>query len=520
MERSNFASSSPRLLGLVLPRAFDFYASDTSPSVDQPSFEYFAGPGLAGFADTLAIGAPALMLALSSRRRGRWALLAGALFALASTGGAALVVLTWLMPGLAIFRYAEKLVAPATLLFCVAAAWGADELSSRSGARRVLVVAGTGAATLLVARMAIAVLPFEPFLRAHGVTHSAAPAATFVRTLSSALLLEAALSAVLAAVALLVIRRESPFARPIAAWVCAVAALAQAGGIISAIPLQVFHSSMPLAEDLKTRAGPSEGRWRVRAASGVTLIFADRPPKLGYWMGAQQMLDPMFNQLAGIESVTSYTSLADLDYETAYALAPVALSQTMGVRFDIQGPGDLTPDDATRKGYRRGGTYGAWIKEFPERPRAFLAGCARTAISVNEALPLLSHRAFRLEEAVLRKDVQLPCPATPTAAVSLERPAANAIRARFSASARSVLIVAEHYDSGWHATLDGAPTEVLQANLSALGVVVPAGIHTVDLRYQPPWPWTALLLALVCALALCLLEFLEKDHGVGAAEAE
>ena len=105
-------------------------------------------------------------------------------------------------------------------------------------------------------------------------------------------------------------------------------------------------------------------------------------------------------------------------------------------------------------------------------------------------------------------------------AVQLERPAADWLRASFAASARSVLVIAEHYDTGWRATLDGAPAEVLQANLSALAVVVPAGAHAVELRYQPPWLLPGLLLALACALALGLLEFLEKDHRVGAAEAE
>lgn len=63
----------------MLPRAFDVYASDTAQTPDHPFFAYFAGPGEAGFADTLVIDAPALLLALGSRRRGLWTLLAAAL---------------------------------------------------------------------------------------------------------------------------------------------------------------------------------------------------------------------------------------------------------------------------------------------------------------------------------------------------------------------------------------------------------------------------------------------------------
>ena len=294
----------------------------------------------------------------------------------------------------------------------------------------------------------------------------------------------------------------------------------QAGGTIAAAPVQLFRGPVPLADALRALAGPSTERWRTRAATPGSLLIDGFPTRMRPWIGGQQMLDPMFNQLAAVESVASYTPLADLDYETAYLFAPSALSQTMGVRFDIQGPTEMAPEAAARNGYRRRGPYGAWVKEFPARPRAFLAARARTAVSRDEALHLLSHGAFQVREAVLRKEVQLPCPAAPAPAVDLERHAPDSLRATFVASARSVLVVSEHYDSGWRATLDGAPAEVLQANLSALAVVVPAGAHAVELRYQPPWLLPGLLLALACALALGLLEFLEKDHRVGAAEAE
>ena len=519
-ELATFANKPQRLFGLGLPRAFDVYASETAQALQQPFSEYFAGPRNDAFADTFAIGMPALLLAYASRKRGRWALLGAAVFTFASTGGAALTALSWVMPGLSMFRYAEKLIAPATLLFCLAAAWGADSIATPGGARSMALFSGAAATALLAARAALVLLPFEDFLRAQGATHAAAPATLFETVLSSALLLEAALCALLALVSLLQIRRQAFPAVAAVALICAAAAQCQAGGTIAAAPVQLFRGPVPLADALRALAGPSTERWRTRAATPGSLLIDGFPTRMRPWIGGQQMLDPMFNQLAAVESVASYTPLADLDYETAYLFAPSALSQTMGVRFDIQGPTEMAPEAAARNGYRRRGPYGAWVKEFPARPRAFLAACARTAVSRDEALHLLSHGAFQVREAVLRKEVQLPCPAAPAPAVDLERHAPDSLRATFVASARSVLVVSEHYDSGWRATLDGAPAEVLQANLSALAVVVPAGAHAVELRYQPPWLLPGLLLALACALALGLLEFLEKDHRVGAAEAE
>ncbi len=49
----------------------------------------------------------------------------------------------------------------------------------------------------------------------------------------------------------------------------------------------------------------------------------------------------------------------------------------------------------------------------------------------------------------------------------------------------ALLVVAESYYPGWHATLDGQPVETLRANYISQGVVVPAGKHTVEMKYEP-----------------------------------
>ncbi len=49
----------------------------------------------------------------------------------------------------------------------------------------------------------------------------------------------------------------------------------------------------------------------------------------------------------------------------------------------------------------------------------------------------------------------------------------------------SVLVVAESWSPGWYATIDGRSAELLRANYLSQGVIVPAGKHTVELRYAP-----------------------------------
>jgi hypothetical protein len=59
------------------------------------------------------------------------------------------------------------------------------------------------------------------------------------------------------------------------------------------------------------------------------------------------------------------------------------------------------------------------------------------------------------------------------------------IKVRAEATRPALLVISESWYSGWRATLDGRPAEILRANYLSQGVVVPAGIHTVELNYEP-----------------------------------
>ena len=120
----------------------------------------------------------------------------------------------------------------------------------------------------------------------------------------------------------------------------------------------------------------------------------------------------------------------------------------------------------------------------------------------------------------MRKDVGLACPAQTGGTSSSAAPRRTSRLRAPTRAAPSLLVVAEHYDKGWRATLDGKPAQTVQADLSAIGVALPAGQHEVSLHFVPDLLWLGLLLCAGCVAALLLLELLHRDDRVGAAESK
>ena len=65
-----------------------------------------------------------------------------------------------------------------------------------------------------------------------------------------------------------------------------------------------------------------------------------------------------------------------------------------------------------------------------------------------------------------------------------------------------LLVLADRWDNGWRASLDGHPVPILRTNHALRGIVVPAGTSLVEFRYQP----SSLTLGLILAgLAMVVL---------------
>lgn len=63
------------------------------------------------------------------------------------------------------------------------------------------------------------------------------------------------------------------------------------------------------------------------------------------------------------------------------------------------------------------------------------------------------------------------------------------------------VVLLDAYDPGWHATVDGEEAPLLRANVAFRAVPVPAGRHTVEMRYRPRAVTVGLLISSLALLA-------------------
>jgi hypothetical protein len=145
-------------------------------------------------------------------------------------------------------------------------------------------------------------------------------------------------------------------------------------------------------------------------------------------------------------------------------------------------------------------------------PRAWLVHEAQQ-IAPGDALPLLADGTVDPRQTALL-EVAPPAlaapsdPAAESARVVAQEP--DRVRVETIAATPALLILSDVWDPGWNATVDGAPAPIYLADHVMRAVPVPAGEHTVEMRYDPPslrlgLAVTLLSILLVGAISIGLL---------------
>jgi Bacterial membrane protein YfhO len=79
--------------------------------------------------------------------------------------------------------------------------------------------------------------------------------------------------------------------------------------------------------------------------------------------------------------------------------------------------------------------------------------------------------------------------------------AANAVRLRTHSPRDAFLVAADAWYPGWEATVDGAPTSLYPTDVAFRGLQVPAGDHTIEMRFIPRILYRSAAVSLVALLA-------------------
>ena len=97
---------------------------------------------------------------------------------------------------------------------------------------------------------------------------------------------------------------------------------------------------------------------------------------------------------------------------------------------------------------------------------------------------------------------------------AVQRPSPEAVTLRCEASAPAYAVLADPWDPGWRATVDGRAVTILRANVLFRAVPIPAGRSVVTMRYTAPWQGAG---AAMSAFGLCAAALLLRRRRVIAA---
>jgi hypothetical protein len=181
-------------------------------------------------------------------------------------------------------------------------------------------------------------------------------------------------------------------------------------------------------------------------------------------------------------------------------------SQTMA-RRDLEGTTHVLGDRLDPADFERVFPVGrVWIGTNPRAlPRARLAGRPIYAETPQKAAEALSYLKREDTDRLIVEDPARPLsPETRvegTAVIMVDLPEHLVVETL--SPGQAYLVLADSFDPGWSATVDGSPVPIHPAYLAFRAVYLPAGAHSVEFRYEPAGFRSGLLTGAIGVLA-CL----------------
>jgi hypothetical protein len=228
-----------------------------------------------------------------------------------------------------------------------------------------------------------------------------------------------------------------------------------------------------------------------RAALGANM--------LRYWQLTNTRYLFGLTQFQGPQGPLHYTDLLN------QLLDPVQRRFKVKAAFNLVQDG---PDKTPHAVIQPNGQY-ALIEFTGALPRAKLYAQWQAQPDLSTTLTNLASPAFDPEKVVLVSgQVTAPDPAnaavTNAGTVEIVSYAPKHVRLKADAKVPSMLLLNDRYHPDWKVWVDGQPAELLRANYIVRGVMVPAGAHEVEFKFQPSVkPLYVSLSAIAVGLVLC-----------------
>jgi hypothetical protein len=425
-----------------------------------------------------------LALTRYSGRRVLWAAGATLFFLLACAGHTpVLPLLMKLFPPFALFRVSEQYLFVAAFFIAVLAARGLSDLLAASDEERAaykpkLLLLSGGAFLVGLASTVISVL-------------NKAPSVVLIQTAGTSLVVIVASTLVLGG-----LLSGKPRSRVIAAWLLIPVLLLDLGLQNRAI-YDITKVKPNMRHDTKLaalKAPEKDVRKDVRLAD---------EGHFGYRVSMRHEVRDIFGRQTALisERYRQYILAAKRDYKLLAAANVryyagrwlTLLKRQAGKRARTIKPGVIEFLDHAPLAYWVGAPK--LVKGGPPALAAIKSGTPGT-VGVVEKKDLSKGEQKRV--AAMRSEAQ-PVKAR------LLRYGRNSLKLAVDVPAAGLVVINEKYAQGWRATLDGKPTRILRANYIFRGVLVPAGLHEIELRYRPTKVLIGLALFATASLSLCAL---------------
>jgi hypothetical protein len=487
-ERTLWALHPARLLEWVIPGL-----------VRGPIAEVPLGAGGAPvdfpFAESVHLGAPLLVAAaLAVPRAGDAARRRLALVLLASAG-----VLLWLalghrlgarlaldlLPVVNQLRFTEKYMAPLGLCLAALAALGVDAFAAAPLGRLArwgLAVAAAAAAGALAALLLAA-----DGTRALAVDLLGAPGAFHRDRLAAGLPhLAAALAAVLAADRLRgAPARAGGLALAIALSASAASRLGThlgdpaAHALVTPLRLRSDGPAPRLAHPVEGQLLPSEHADSVDASARQRATVLAESTNVAFRVDAFGQYTPLPSRRS--EALAKALGLSQARQARRFAVDHVALPLPVTPLFrriadDAAAGGVPLARDPVRR-------YELWA--VPHRPWAFFAERVLAVDGPGRAQQVLLALMARGDDGAVALEAAAAPPLAPGRVLGAERRAERVV-VDAEAAGPALLVVQDAWWPGWRAEIDGAPAELLPADVLVRAVPFPAGRHRLVLTYDPP----------------------------------